>query len=150
MLFTISLSFTSFTWLWNFLALSISPNFLFTTENVVSAIFLWLYLVLSKLRCNCFLYFPPIFSLFLCLKGIIESVLIISYYRMCFLWIIHFIFHITSDLLILFDCLIKAFACLISWSVFWLIFHPNITFSLVSTDIEVFRKLLRSFLVLRE
>ena len=78
MLYTKSLVFTSFTWLRNFLDLSFSPNFRFTTKNVVSVIFLRLYLVLSKLRCNCFLYFPLIFFLFLCLKGIIESALISS------------------------------------------------------------------------
>jgi len=81
MLYTMSLSLISFTWLRNFLALSVSQNFLFTTENVVYAIFIWLYLILSKTRCNFFLYFPPTFFLFLCLKGIIESVFISSLIR---------------------------------------------------------------------
>lgn len=95
-LYPISLSLISFTWFRNFLALSVSPNFLLTIENVVSAMFLWLYLILSKLWCNCFLYFPLIFFLFLCLKGIIESALISPLIRVCiFFWIISLIHHIT-------------------------------------------------------
>ncbi len=49
---------------------------LLTTENVASAIFRLLYLILSKVKCSCLLYFPFILSLFLTLKCIIESAFI--------------------------------------------------------------------------
>jgi len=80
MLYTMSLSLISFTWLRNFLALCVSPNVLFTTVNVISVIFLWLYLILSKTRCNCFYIFSRFF-LFLCFKCIIESAFISSLIR---------------------------------------------------------------------
>ena len=122
----------------------------FDNRYIVTVIFIWLYLILSKIECSFFLYFPQILFSYFFLKVWLNLILFFLYLGNGF-FLNHILYpHITLRFSYLFDCLIRIFVCLISIYVFWLIFHPSTTFLVVFTDVAIFKKYLCGFSVLRK
>ena len=139
------------TWLLNFLARSTAPNYLLTTEDVISVTFLWLYSILSKIKCIVFYSFSKfcfsIFSLHVWLS------LLLFFLQLGNGFFLNHIFYPSHNIEIFLFCLIILLEHLHVWFhdiFFWQIFHPNTTFLAMSNDFGIFKKLLRSSPILQK